>query len=82
MIEQKDGLLSKLDEIEARYEEIEKQLADPLFVNDSNKLVALSKEQGKLKAIVTKYRRYRKAVADFEEAEQILNHGVQFLIRK
>jgi peptide chain release factor 1 len=75
MIEQKESLLAKLDEIESRYSEIEKQLAGPLFVNDSTKLVALSKEQGKLKAIVTKYRQYRKAIADIEEAEQILSDG-------
>jgi peptide chain release factor 1 len=73
MAEQKYSLLTKLDEIEARYSEIEKQLAEPLFVNDSTKLVALSKEQGKLKAIVTKYREYKKAVADMEQAEQILS---------
>jgi peptide chain release factor 1 len=75
MIEQKESLLAKLDEFEARYEQIEKQLVEPLFVNDSTKLVALSKEQGKLKAIVTKYRQYRKAIADIEEAEQILSDG-------
>jgi peptide chain release factor 1 len=73
MAEQKYSLLTKLDEIEARYSEIEKQLTEPLFVNDSTKLVALSKEQGKLKTIVEKYRQYKKAVADIEEAEQILS---------
>lgn len=75
MAEQKDSLLTKLDEIEARFNEIEKQLAEPLFVNDSTRLVALSKEQGKLKAIVTKYRQYRKAIEDIEEAEHILSDG-------
>jgi peptide chain release factor 1 len=73
MAEQKYSLLTKLDAIDARYSEIEKQLAEPLFVNDSTKLVALSKEQGKLKTIVTKYREYKKAVADMEQAEQILS---------
>jgi peptide chain release factor 1 len=73
MAEQKYSLLTKLDEIYARYSEIEKQLAEPLFVNDSTKLVALSKEQGKLKAVVAKYREYKKAVADIEQAEQILS---------
>ncbi len=72
MAEEKDSLPAKLDEIETRYNEIEKQLAEPLFVNDSTKLVALSKEQGKLRAIVTKYRQYKKAVSGIEEAEQIL----------
>jgi len=72
MAEKKDILPAKLDEIESRYNEIEKQLANPLFVNDSTKLIALSKEQGKLRAIVTKYRRYKKTLAGIEEAEQIL----------
>jgi peptide chain release factor 1 len=72
MAEQKYGLLTKLDQIDTRYSEIEKQLTEPLFVNDSTKLVALSKEQGKLRTIVTKYRQYKKAMADIEQAEQIL----------
>jgi len=72
MAEQKDSLPAKLDEIEARYSEIEKQLAEPLFASNSAKLISLSKEQGKLRAIVTKYRRYKKTLAGIEEAEQIL----------
>ena len=72
MAEQQYSLLTKLDQIDTRYSEIEKQLSEPLFVNDSTKLVALSKEQGKLRAIVTKYRQYKKAMADIEQAEQIL----------
>ena len=72
MAEKKDSLPAKLDEIEARYSEIEKQLAEPLFASNSAKLISLSKEQGKLRAIVTKYRRYKKTLAGIEEAEQIL----------
>jgi len=72
MAEQKDSLQLKLDQIEARYVEIDRQIADPEITADSTKLVALSKEQGKLRAIVTKYRGYKKAVAGIEEAEQIL----------
>jgi len=72
MAEKKDSLPAKLDELEARYNEIEKQIAEPLLVNDSTKLVALSKEEGKLRAIVKKYRQYKKAVSGIEEAEQIL----------
>lgn len=72
MIEQKDGLLAKLDQIEARYSEIEEQIATPEVASDSARLVALSKEQGKLKAMVTRYREYKQALAGIEEAEQIL----------
>ncbi len=72
MAEKKDSLLAKLDEIEARYDEIEKQIAEPSIASNSARLIALSKEQGKLRAIVTKYRRYKKTLAGIEEAEQIL----------
>jgi len=72
MAEQKDSLLVKLDQIEARYGEIESQISEPEVASDPARLVALSKEQGKLKTIVTKYREYKKAGTDLEEAEQIL----------
>jgi peptide chain release factor 1 len=70
--EEKDSLLAKLDEMEGRYAEIESQIADPSNARDSARLIALAKEQGKLKAIVTKYRRYRATMAGIEEADQIL----------
>ncbi len=72
MAEQKENLLVKLDQIDARYREIETQIALPEIATDPTKLVALSKEQGKLKAIVTKYRRYKKAMSEIKETEQIL----------
>ena len=73
MTEQKDSLLAKLDQIEARYGEIEKQISEPEVASNPARLIALSKEQGKLKTIVTKYRQYKKAGAGIEEAEQILS---------
>ncbi len=73
MAEKKDSLLTKLDELEARFSEIEKQLANPAIAGDSAKLIALSKEQGKLKTIVAKYREYKKTIANLEGAEQILS---------
>jgi len=73
MTEQKENVLAKLDQIDARYSEIEKQISTPEIAGDPIRIVALSKEQGKLKAIVTKYRQYKKAVAGIEDAEQILS---------
>jgi peptide chain release factor 1 len=73
MAEEKSTLLAKLDEIELRYSEIEKQIADPAIAGDSAKLITLAKEQGMLKTVVAKYREYKKTVAGLEEAEHILN---------
>jgi peptide chain release factor 1 len=73
MAEEKSTLLSKLDEIELHYSEIEKQIADPAIVGDLPKVVSLAKEQGKLKTIVAKYREYKKTTAGLEDAKHILN---------
>ena len=72
MAEKKDSLLVKLDELDARFSQIGKQIADPGIASDSVKLISLSKEQGKLKTIVEKYRAYKKTVAGIEDAEEIL----------
>jgi peptide chain release factor 1 len=72
MPEVKDNFLAKLDQIETRYNEIERQISNPETARDSAKLIALSKEKGKLKALVTKYREYRKIIADIEDTQEIL----------
>jgi len=75
MAEKKRIILAKLDEIEGRYSDIEKLIAEAAIAANSARLVALSKEQGKLKSIVAKYREYKKTTAGIEDAEQILNDG-------
>jgi len=65
-------ILAKLDELEARFCEIERQISEPAVASDPTKLIALSKEQGKLKTIVAKYREYKRTMANIEDAEQIL----------
>jgi peptide chain release factor 1 len=70
--EQKDTLLSKLDEIEQRFCEIERQIADPAIAVDNAKVMPLAKEQGKLRNIVAKYREYKKITTELKEAKHIL----------
>ena len=72
MVEHNDSLIAKLEEIETRYSTIEKQISDPAIACDSARLISLSKEQGKLRAIVKKYRDYKKTATGIKEAEQIL----------
>jgi peptide chain release factor 1 len=72
MAKEKEPLLAKLDELDARFSQIEEQIAEPTIASDSAKLVALSKEQGKLRTVVEKYREYKKTVAGIEDAELIL----------
>lgn len=72
MAENKESLLAKLDEIDERHIEIEKQIAEAAIATNSARLIALSKEQGKLKTIVSKYREYKKTLVGIEDAEDIL----------
>ncbi len=68
-----NSVLTKLDQIDARYREIESLVSDPVVAKDSTRLVALSKEQGKIRSMVAKYREYRQAAAGVEDAEQMLH---------
>ncbi|MHC4707473.1 MAG: peptide chain release factor 1 [Planctomycetota bacterium] len=72
MADLEDSLLAKLDQIEARFEQIEQQIADPAIASDPARLISLSKEQGKLKSMVARYREYKTTVAGIKDAEQIL----------
>jgi len=65
------SLLAKLDELEARFEQIEQQISDPAIATDSVRLIALAKEQGKLKSLVGKHREYKSVVSQIADAEQI-----------
>jgi len=72
MNQEQDHLLALLDDIETRYEQVERQISDPAVAKEPAKLVALSKERGKNRPIVLKYREYKKVVADLADARQIV----------
>lgn len=71
--DEKNPLIDKLNKVEEEYNQLEKQLVDPEVATDAMKLVALAKQQGKLKATVAKYRKYKKAVEEIADAESIIN---------
>lgn len=72
MAEVNETVIKKLDELYQRYCELEAQIADPSITCDSNKLIALSKEQSKLRAVVEKYRKFKEACKQIEDAELIV----------
>ncbi|MCU0915046.1 MAG: peptide chain release factor 1 [Planctomycetes bacterium] len=67
------SLIAVLQELAARHDEIERQVSDPAIARDTARLVALSKERGRNRPIVSKYREYQKVAAGIEEAQQILS---------
>jgi peptide chain release factor 1 len=73
MSESENAIIAKLNEIDKRYCEIDAEISKPEIASDPTKFVALSREQGKIKAIVFKYRDYKKILSQIEEAQQILS---------
>jgi peptide chain release factor 1 len=62
----------RLKEMEARFEQIERELADPSVANRPDDLRALGKEHSDLKGVVEAWREYRRAADDLEEARTML----------
>lgn len=54
-------MFDKLDGIEARYQEIERSLADNAILSDYSKVAALAQERAELQPIVETYQQYRRA---------------------
>lgn len=68
-------MLEKLKLTEERFEEIGEKLTDAEIVSDQEQYKSLMKEYKTLSPIVEKYREYKKAAADFEEAHAMLEEG-------
>ena len=66
-------MFQKLEEVEKRYEELNKKISDPEVIAKQEEWTALMKEHAAIIDVVEKYREYKKAKNDFEEAKQMLN---------
>lgn len=68
-------MLDKLKSVEERFEEINALLFEPDVVSDMEKYRSLMQEVKHLTPIVEKYREYKKAETDLEEAKELLDGG-------
>lgn len=66
-------MFQKLEAVEQRYEELNKKISDPEVIARQAEWAALMKEHASIIDVVEKYREYKKAKLDFEEAKQMLN---------
>ncbi|MGQ9635168.1 MAG: peptide chain release factor 1 [Bryobacteraceae bacterium] len=62
----------KLDEIEARFEELAQQMADPSVIADPERYRTVAKSHRELAGVVAKYREWKKADNDARQARQML----------
>jgi peptide chain release factor 1 len=64
---------ARLNEMETRFDQVERQLADPSTATDTNKLKALGKEHAELRDVVDAWREFKRASDDLEEAKGMLS---------
>lgn len=65
-------MLSRLKEVEKRFEQIEQALADPQVVSDPKELERLGKAHAELEPIVRAYRDYSATLKRIEDAQALL----------
>src|SRR5437879_13711011 len=65
-------MFERLDQIEARYEELTQALASPDIIGDSSKYQKTAKAHSEISAIVEKYREYKDLVKGISESTAVL----------
>ncbi|MEX2143531.1 MAG: peptide chain release factor 1 [Anaerolineales bacterium] len=66
-------MLDKLSGIEARFDEVERELAQPAA--NYQRVVELSKERAELEPLIGKVRKYREALRRKKESQEVINSG-------
>ena len=65
--------IDRLNEAEARYDELTARMADPAVINDSDQYRKVAKAQSELGELVSKYREWKKAEQELRDARVMLN---------
>jgi peptide chain release factor 1 len=65
----------RLDEIQARFDEIERSLADPATAAKRSDMADLGREHAELKPVVEAWRAYSRAESDLHEAREMLGRA-------
>src|SRR5579872_5122345 len=65
-------MFERLDQIEARYEELTQALASPDIVNDSARYQKTAKAHSEIAPIVEKYREYKELTKGIAESKAVL----------
>ena len=66
-------MFGKLEGVEDRFIKLEQLLSDPAVVSDRVQYQKYIKEHGEITKLVEAYRRYKKVVAELDEARELLN---------
>jgi peptide chain release factor 1 len=65
------SLIRKLDEMRQRYDQLQESMNDPAVHSNDPKLIALSKEAGKLEPVVRRFQEYQTMLRTIRELEEM-----------
>ena len=68
-----DGMNTKLDEVEQRFERLTSELSHPDTLKDSSRLQKVARERASLEKLVEVYRQYKTVAGDLGEVERMLS---------
>lgn len=68
-------MLQKIEKVKKRYQELEKELALPEVISDTEKLKKISQEYSDLKEVVEKIEKFEKIEKSIIDSEQIIKEG-------
>ncbi len=69
-------MLDRLERVEKRYQELDKQIALPEVASDQKQLQMLAKERASIENLVIKYRQYKATARSLGETRAMLNDGL------
>ena len=69
-------MLDRLDRIERRYQEIERQMSRPEVASDLKQVQELAQERAGLEEVVAKYREYKATLKSLAETRAMLDDGL------
>ena len=68
-------MFERLEQIEARYEELGRQMAEPETISDQQKYQKIAKQHRELEPVVDKFRQYREIRTGIADAKGMLNES-------
>jgi peptide chain release factor 1 len=68
-------MFERLEQIEARYESLGEQLADPELISDQQKYQKIAKQHRDLEAVVDKYREYKQVTRGIADAKAMMQES-------
>jgi peptide chain release factor 1 len=70
-------MLEKLEQVEERYEELTRLMADPEIAQDYERVAEYAKERSDLEDIVSTYREYKDVSQELEDTKTLLDEDVE-----